>query len=91
MTLKFVRTDVRSLIGIALTATLLLAFGRAWTRTQTTLIGYELGELKDREATLLEQRSHLQMELAKLTTRAHLSLLAHQSESGKTVGTLASH
>lgn len=57
-----------------------LSFGRALLRTQTTLIGYEIGSLKKKEAELLAERSLLNMELAKLTTRQHLQLLSEEEK-----------
>lgn len=57
-----------------------LSFGRALLRTQTTLIGYEIGSLKKKEAELLAERSILNMELAKLTTRQHLQLLSEEDQ-----------
>jgi regulator of replication initiation timing len=40
---------------------------------ETTLTGYEIGRLKGEEAALLEKRSLLKMELARLTTKKRLS------------------
>jgi hypothetical protein len=48
---------------------------RVHVRVQTTLIGYEIGRLKADEASLLEERSVLKMQLAKLTTKKHLELM----------------
>lgn len=53
-----------------------LAIGRIHVRVQNTLIGYEIGHLKQSEAQLLEERSHLRMQLAQLTTRKHLTLMS---------------
>ena len=49
-----------------------LAFLRCYFRTQATLTGYKLGELKGREAELLEERSRLKVRLATLTTKESL-------------------
>ena len=49
-----------------------LAFLRCYLRTETTLTGYHLGELKGREAALLEERSRLKVQLARLTTKESL-------------------
>lgn len=57
-----------------------LAFSRIYLRVQTTLIGYELGKLKSLEAQYLEEKSHLQMDLAKLTTKDHLNYLASSKD-----------
>jgi hypothetical protein len=64
------------------------AFLRSYVRIQTTLTGYDLGNLKDKESHLLEQRSRLQMELAKISDRDHLMLLSHghsQDQKGEFV------
>jgi hypothetical protein len=63
-----------------------MAFMRIHMRVQSTLIGYEIGRLKDNEASLLEKKSQLQMQLAKLTTRQHLSLMAETDSGKKTSG-----
>lgn len=55
----------------------------AYLRIQSTLIGYQLGELKDREAFLLEQRSRYKVDLAKLTKKENLTILASRSNSSK--------
>jgi hypothetical protein len=52
-----------------------LALGRVHLRVQTTMVGYEIGRLKNDEAKLLEERSYLRMQLAKLTTKKHLELM----------------
>lgn len=78
------------LVGVLLTATLFLALGRSYVRSHTTLIGYKLGELKEKEAILLEQRSYLQMELAKITTRSQLTMLAQTDDKPKS-SAIASH
>lgn len=48
------------------------AFLRVYVRVQSTLIGYAIGKLKTTESQLLQERSELQMNYAKLTTRDHL-------------------
>jgi regulator of replication initiation timing len=79
---------------LTLSAILIMVFsfgiGVAYLRIQSTLIGYQLGELKDRETALLEQRSRLKMELAKLTKKENLTILASdksnsQQNRGKTL------
>lgn len=77
--------------GILLLALVSSAFARSWSRIETTMIGYEIGELKNREASLLEKRARLQMALARMTTKNHLTLLAQQKPVAKDVGKLASH
>jgi hypothetical protein len=60
------------------------SFARSYLRIETTLIGYELGSLKDKESIVLEKRGRLQMELAKISDKDHLQLLAnaHEGEAG---------
>lgn len=61
-------------IILALAALIFVAaFVRIHLRVQTTVIGYRIGALKDSETKLLEVRSNLQMQLAKMTTKENLS------------------
>jgi len=57
-----------------------LAFLRVHMRVQSTLIGYELGKLKQKESLLLEEKSQLQMAYAKITGKEYLSVLSRQPE-----------
>lgn len=50
----------------------LIGFGQIYVKTQTALIGYDLGRLKAKEAKLLDRKSVLQMELAKITDKTAL-------------------
>ena len=67
------------------------ALTRSYIRIQTTLIGYELGELKMLEENMLEQRAQLQMELAKITTKEHLMMFSKNDKSSVTIGSYAVH
>ncbi|MFK7823779.1 MAG: hypothetical protein AB8G05_06470 [Oligoflexales bacterium] len=51
---------------------LIFSFLRIHSRIQITLLGYEIGRMKEREADLIKVRSLLTMELAKITTKEHL-------------------
>ncbi|MDE3270327.1 MAG: hypothetical protein OYH77_08630 [Pseudomonadota bacterium] len=53
-----------------------LALTRTHLRNQTTSIGYDIGRLKTQELQLLEERNHLQMQLARLTAKDSLLTLA---------------
>ena len=53
-----------------------LAFLQTYLRTQTTLLGYEIGVLKKKEARLLEESSELKMKLSALSTKQSLQLLS---------------
>ena len=56
------------------------AAARIHVRVQTTLVGYEIGHLKNAESKLLEERATLRMQLAKLTTQKHLQLMTETGE-----------
>jgi len=49
--------------------------GRIHICLKTTLTGYEIGKLKTQESELLEKRSYLKMQHAKLTTKRSLQLM----------------
>ena len=55
-----------------------VALAQAYIRTQTTILGYEIGRLKNQEIELLKKRSLLTMEVAKLTTKESLLSLLRQ-------------
>lgn len=50
----------------------LIGCGQIYLKTQTALVGYDLGRLKAKEAKLLDRKSVLQMELAKITDKTAL-------------------
>ena len=51
---------------------LIFSFLRVHSRIQITLLGYEIGRMKEKEAELIKVRSLLTMELAKITTKERL-------------------
>jgi hypothetical protein len=66
-------------VRLAILWTLVLscaAFARVHFRSLTTGVAYDLGQLKTTEGRLLEDRSSLTGELARLTTRKKLEDLA---------------
>ena len=70
-------------VRLAILWTLVLsmaAFARVHFRSVTTGVAYDLGQLKTQEGKLLENRSTLRGELARLTTKKRLEELA-QSQS----------
>jgi len=70
-------------VRLAILWTLVLsmaAFARVHFRSVTTGVAYDLGQLKTQEGKLLENRSALRGELARLTTKKRLEELA-QSQS----------
>ena len=83
--LKQPRTAIRksTLAGSTIVALLVAgSVARVHLRAEATMLGYEIGNLKDQESKLFDERSFLKMELAKLTTRKHLALMAEGSSSG---------
>lgn len=85
------RRNIAMILPISLGfLTLAMAIGRIHIRAQKTLIGYEIGRLKSDESKMLEERSSLKMQLAKLTNRKHLSMMAEADQSNKhTPGSVA--
>ena len=75
-----IRNHIRWVYLAIVLTSILLAGWSVHVRTQSTLIGYELGLLKKREAKLLEERSRLQTEQAVVTTKKYLSKAAGISE-----------
>jgi hypothetical protein len=59
----------------------LAAFLRVHFRSITTGVAYDLGQLKTTEGKLLEQRSALRGDLARITTKKRLEDLAAEGES----------
>lgn len=56
------------------------AFFQIFLKVESTLVGYELGKLKNKESKLLDRRSYLQMELAKLTNKSNLLMIYNHNE-----------
>ena len=66
-------------VRLAILWTLILsaaAFARVHFRSITTGVAYDLGKLKTEEGKLLEERSALQGDLARMTTKKRLEDLA---------------
>ena len=67
-------------LGVCALVVVFLAFMRIHLRVQTTLIGYEIGTLKDSETKLLERRSLLKIKLAQMSTQEKLSELSQKED-----------
>lgn len=81
------RNLLTTAMGLVLVA---LAVARIHLRVQTTLVGYQIGKLKNEETLQLERRSALKMQLAKLTTQKHLQLMSESdSHPAASQGTFA--
>ncbi|MCY4444793.1 MAG: hypothetical protein OXC44_08350 [Proteobacteria bacterium] len=68
------------LLAICVFLCIALSFLRIHFRVQTTVIGYEVAALKDHETKLLEESSHLKMELSKMTRQETLVELSQATE-----------
>lgn len=74
--------QVRNYLLLGITSGLFLtAFAVSFMRTEATLIGYRLGELKKEESVLLKELSTLKTRVAKLKTKESLEYLANNNES----------
>ncbi len=57
---------------------LVSSFLKIHIKIRTTMLGYELGRLKNQEFVLLKKRSSLTMDLAQLTTKTTLSSILEE-------------
>jgi regulator of replication initiation timing len=78
MKFKFNPKSIFTPLFLIVGAMFCVSMATVHVRTQTVLVGYEIGILKEREASLIEERSRLQMELSKLTNRNALRLMAEK-------------
>jgi hypothetical protein len=76
MRLKSLRPALLWALGLSLAA-----FLRVHFRSITTGVAYDLGQLKTTEGKLLEQRSDLRGDLARLSTKKRLEDLAADSDA----------
>lgn len=73
----FKRAHVGYVIGILM---VISAFFVTYVRIHMTVVGYEIGELKDKESSLLESQGTLKMKLAQMTTRQALTQRIHLAD-----------
>lgn len=66
------RISQHHLLALLLLLVCLAAFFRIYSRIKITLLGYEIGRMREIEEQLLKKRSLLTMEYAKVTTRSYL-------------------
>ncbi len=74
--MKDLDKKLRIFVIIMLGGLFCLAFLKIHIKIETTMLGYEIGRLKNEEFLLLKRRSSLTMDLAQLTTKASLSALS---------------
>ena len=79
---KMLSTSFGSIVFI--TGLFSLGLAQVYIRVESTLIGYELGKLKQEELSLLEKRSELQMTLSKLNSKQHLQFISSLRDNMKT-------
>lgn len=61
-------------------AVLALSFFVVYIKTETTLVGYELGRLTEKERQLSAKKSRLETQLAKMTDKQNLLKAATQEK-----------
>ena len=67
-----------------------LSFSKIHFHVTSTMVGYEIGQLKVREGQLLERKSLLRMQLSQLTSKRHLELISQINDVAGNTGTFAS-
>ena len=72
------RSKFLMLLILTLFILVFASFVKIHIRTQTTLIGYHLGYLKEKEADLLEKLSRKKSSLAALSTKSKLKEFARK-------------
>lgn len=73
------RISQHHLLAFLLLLVCFAAFFRIYSRIKITLLGYEIGRMREIEEQLLKKRSLLTMEYAKVTTRSYLEEKAKKS------------
>ncbi|MEI8024829.1 MAG: hypothetical protein WCI18_00640 [Pseudomonadota bacterium] len=76
------------LLFIALLLCFLIAGLRIHLGVESTVVGYQLGRLKESEAALLEKRSQLLMQYSKMTTKPALARYSEASAGDRPGGRL---
>lgn len=72
------------LLVVSYTGFFIFAAATSYMRTEATIIGYQLGKLKSKEAELLELRSSLKTNVAHLTTKENLEyVIDHEASKTK--------
>jgi hypothetical protein len=59
---------------------------RIHLRLKTTLLGYEIGRIKQKEITLRDRQSELKMLHAKVSTLKHLNLMSQTRDEDRIIG-----
>lgn len=77
--MKYWKNDLYFFLLVTCTL-FVLSLGKVFIRIQTTMVGYEIGHLKNKETALLKRKSLLTMDLAKITTKHNLEGLVGFSD-----------
>lgn len=87
--MKFIKQIIFDMNVVAISIIFSVTMTISYVRINTTLKGYAIGELKNRESDLIERRSRLKMLLARLTKKESLLKLINskdgQKQSGKSL------
>mgnify|MGYP005864398101 CR=1 FL=1 len=78
------KSNLNLLIFVMFTMIFCLAILKLHICTQMTILGYNIGELKNKETYLLEQQNLLKIELAKITSKETLIMMAIKSDQNET-------
>lgn len=80
-------------VTFVLSMVILCAFAQIHLRLQTTITGYNIGQLKNEELKELKNQSMLKLNLAKLSSRSHLEFASNSvsPEAEQDVSLTVSH
>lgn len=76
--------NLNLLIFVMFMVLFFLAILKLHIYTQMTILGYNIGELKNKETYLLEQQNLLKIELAKITSKETLIMMAAKPDPNET-------
>lgn len=72
---------------LGLTTLTSLSFFQIFTRSRIISVGYDIGQLKNKESILIEEQAILRTELAKISTKTSLEKIINTSEPHNEVAT----
>lgn len=73
--------NIRNIIVLANVVIFSIALIQIQINTNITMIGYKIGDLKEKESGLIETKSELKIQLTKMTTKSNLMLSSKESFS----------
>ncbi len=72
---------------VSLTVLTSLSFSQIFMRSRVISVGYDIGQLKNKESLLIEEQALLRTELAKISTKSSLEKIIHTGEPRDEVAT----